>query len=371
MANENCENEKKAPFGVFDRSKRHENDRYLTPVSMVTQLLDVEHFDLDTTFLECCSNHEKHIEQTLRQRGFTNIFSNVYVCEGLDFLNWNENVKFDVILSNTPYKNATDFILKCLQVATKKVCLLYPASYIAGIDRYQRVWSNIELGWSLTKLYIFVRPSLLKPNFVDPNGIYYESGSLYTYAWYVWEPNPQKIYKHPTLHWINNQEYVLGSDVCKYSIQHDVIKEKTIRPIKRSISTINTKTTKSSNISNISNNTTTKKIKIKPKSQNNNESFIRFFLINGTLYLTLKDICLFYKLDAEHSKRPFENIETFKYSQLNKTDNFINYFKIPPNGNVISYEEYVKWRKKQNFTKKEHYKFDKLLCHQQIIYTNG
>lgn len=189
---------------------RNDKDCYLTPISIIQQFLDEEKFDKNKSFLECCSNKEKHIEKILNNNGYNNVYSNVYEEDGIDFLTYDENKKYDYIISNTPYKNANDFIIKCMKVCKEKFCLFYPLDYCNGISRYENVLNN-NLGWKLTKMYVYVRKVMLEKEFIDNEGIYYKTG-LGCYAWYVFEKkNNDCIIK-----WINNNKYVLGSKDCKY-----------------------------------------------------------------------------------------------------------------------------------------------------------
>lgn len=190
---------------------RNDKDCYLTPISIVEQFLDIEKFD-NGTFLECCSNKEKHIEKTLNKYGYDNVYSNVYELDGVDFLKWDETKKYDYIISNTPYKNSNDYILKCMKVAKRKICLFYPLDYCNGIFRYNNVFNN-DLDWKLSKMYVYVRKVMLENEFIDKKGIYYKTG-LGCYCWYVYEKGYQG---ECVIKWINNNKYVLGSKDCKYN----------------------------------------------------------------------------------------------------------------------------------------------------------
>ena len=203
-------------------NERNERDCYLTPTSIIQQFLDEEKFDENGSFLECCANKEKHIEKILKNNNYNNIYSNVFEEDGIDFLEWDENKKYDYIISNTPYKNSNDFIIKCMKVCSKKFCLLYPLDYCNGIYRYENVFNN-NLGWKLSKMYIYVRKVMLEKKFLDDEGLYYKTG-LGCYAWYIFE----KDYKGETItKWINNNKYVLGSRDCDY--RYDKKNEKIIK----------------------------------------------------------------------------------------------------------------------------------------------
>tara|TARA_R100000951_G_scaffold83373_1_gene71163 strand:- start:3119 stop:3775 length:657 start_codon:yes stop_codon:yes gene_type:complete len=193
------------------KEDRNDKDCYLTPISIIKQLLEKEKFDKNKRFLECCSNKEKHIEKILIENGYNNVESNVYENDGIDFLKWNENKKYDYIISNTPYKNANDFIIKCMKVSTEKICLFFPLDYCNGINRYENVFNN-KLGWKLSTMYVFVRKVMLEKSFIDKKGIYYRTG-LGCYCWYIFEKNYTDNTK---IIWIDNNKYVLGSRDCNF-----------------------------------------------------------------------------------------------------------------------------------------------------------
>ena len=191
---------------------RNKNDKYLTPVSMVTQLLENEPFDINDSVLECCSDKNRNIETVLRNNGFTNVKSNIYENEdGMNFLDWDENDKYDIIISNTPYDRKASFAIKAMKVAKKKIALLYPLYHCTGLYRYQNLFHN-NLGFKLSKLYIFVRESFLKNDFIDGKGIYYLGQGVVSYCWYIFD---KECNHEPIIRWINNNEYILGSTNCK------------------------------------------------------------------------------------------------------------------------------------------------------------
>ena len=191
---------------------RNDKDCYLTPKSMIQQFLDAEKFDNCKTFLEPCSNKEKHIEEVLRENNYNNVYSNVYEDDPVNnnFLEMNGENKYDYIISNTPYKNANDFILQSFKICKEKVCLLFPLDYCNGITRYQTIYNHPE--WKLSKMYIYVRKSFLEKEFLDGVGQYYKTG-MGCYCFFVFEKN---FKGECATRWINNNKYVLGSKDCDY-----------------------------------------------------------------------------------------------------------------------------------------------------------
>ena len=158
------------------KSQRIANDEYLTPYSMVQQLLDREPFDLNGTFLEpCCDANFKTIGNTLLRSGVKpeNLTENVFEETGLSFLDWDESKKVEYIITNTPYGNTNtiEFINKARRVATKKIAMLYPISILNGKQRY-------DLVCQFTRF-----PMLLKE--ARDDGCYHTGMVLY--AWFVFD----------------------------------------------------------------------------------------------------------------------------------------------------------------------------------------
>jgi hypothetical protein len=180
------------------------NDKYLTPLSLVKQLIENTELDRTATILEPCCSVEKSIIQVLEKYDFTNLTANIYdETDNTDFLLFNTETKYDYIITNTPYgdKEITKFILKMKQIATKRIICLYPLSILQGIKRYERIWSDKV--FPLKEVLLFVRPPFLTDT-INPDGKY-KTGMTF-YAWFIWETGyvGEIIFKH-----INNQEYCI------------------------------------------------------------------------------------------------------------------------------------------------------------------
>jgi hypothetical protein len=183
------------------KEERNKNDSYITPYSMIQQLLDVEVLDKNGSILEpCCSIH-RSIPTTLIKNGFTNITENIYEETNNSFLDFDETIQYDYIISNTPYgnKNFINFVNKAKKIAKKKVILLYPLNCLNGVERYNKVYNDEE--YKLARLYQFIRYPMLEDT-IREDGKYKTGMSIY--AWYVWE----KGYTGETvLKQIDNNEY--------------------------------------------------------------------------------------------------------------------------------------------------------------------
>lgn len=184
---------------------RNKNDKYLTPTSIIQQLLDNVIIDKNVSILEPCSSIEKTIVNTLIKNNFTNVSFNIYDEENpqTNFLNFDENVKYDYIITNTPYGNKVvlDFINKMKKIATKQIICLYQLSMLCGANNYNKIWNDEN--YKLKEVHVLIRPAWLEET-VREDGKY-KTGIIH-YAWFIWEYGyeGETILKH-----INNNQYVL------------------------------------------------------------------------------------------------------------------------------------------------------------------
>ena len=185
-------------FSTNNTGKRRKSDFYETPYSMTEQLLENELFGVNSvyggTILEpACGNGA--IAKVLKEKGYDVV---AYDKEK-DFL---QETKFcPYIITNPPYSQAFEFILKAKKIAIDKFCFLLPLSYLHGQKRFEKIWSDAE--FPLTKVYVFTRYPLLGEKLRDDGK--YNTGMM-VYAWFVWE----KGYKlNPQIFWIDNNKFVI------------------------------------------------------------------------------------------------------------------------------------------------------------------
>lgn len=190
---------------------RNKNDKYLTPFSVIQQLLDYKtDIPKNATIFEPCCSPEKTIVTTLEKNGFTNISYNIYDENKpeTNFLSFDETKQYDYIITNTPYgKIAIDFISKMKKVATKQVIALYNFNTLTGAKNYKCIWSNPT--YKLKEIYIFIRPCWLTDT--PRHDGKYKTG-INGYAWFVWENGYDG---EPILRHIDNNRFVLTqNDKC-------------------------------------------------------------------------------------------------------------------------------------------------------------
>ena len=187
-------------FSKNDTGFRRAADMYETPYSMTRQLLDVERFAPGEDTLEpACGNGA--ILDVLIEAGFDSWLKNDLMFDwGKDFLaeDWDA---CRYVITNPPYRLATEFILKAKTVADWKIAFLLPTDYLHGAERYERVFQDTV--FPLARVWTFIRRPMLG-DAIRKDGKY--RTGMQTYAWFVWD----KTHRGPAeLGWIDNQEFVL------------------------------------------------------------------------------------------------------------------------------------------------------------------
>lgn len=179
-------------FSTNNTGKRKKSDLYETPYSMTEKLLERENFI--SPVLECaCGNGA--IVRILSKRGYTvNAFD-----EDVNFLSY--TTQHHSIITNPPYSLAFEFILHAKEIATGKIAMLLPLSYLHGKQRFDAIWN--DTAFPLKTIYVFTRyPMLGEPLREDGK---YHTGMM-VYAWYIWDKNHIGA---ATIQWIDNNEDVI------------------------------------------------------------------------------------------------------------------------------------------------------------------
>ena len=198
------------------KSDRQEDDFYATDPKAIEALVNAPtiygriawkylEYCKDDYFIWECAAGNGNLYNWLKEHGYNVIASDIKfrgaqgVIEGLDFLKTYPYNKFEgaaahpnVILTNPPYSLATEFIEHALEILPDGglYIALMNITYLAGQERYRRVYSN----GSLRELYVFSkRVECWK------NNIPSRHSSIANYAWYVF----QKGYiGKPTIYWL-------------------------------------------------------------------------------------------------------------------------------------------------------------------------
>ena len=177
--------------------ERQANDYYATDPIAAELLLQQEEFLQE--IWECASG-ENHLADVLRKHGHTvrtsDIVQRTPLTEVYDFLSIDNTSWGGDIITNPPYKLATEFIYKALQIIREgnKVAMFLKVSFMEGKAR-----KHLFTNYPPKTIYISSSRIMCAKN-GDFETIRKNGGSAVAYAWYVWE----KGYKgQTTIKWIN------------------------------------------------------------------------------------------------------------------------------------------------------------------------
>ena len=176
--------------------ERQKHDYYATEPKAIELLLEVEEFS--DRIWECACG-EGHLSKVLVERGYnvrsTDLIDRGYGEGGVDFLTQSEPFDGDII-TNPPYKYATEFVYKALELIPegRKVAMFLKLQFLEGKKRK-------ELFLKHPPKVIYVSSSRL---LCAKNGEFEQmraaGGSAVAYAWFVWV----KGFKGDTIvKWIN------------------------------------------------------------------------------------------------------------------------------------------------------------------------
>ena len=170
---------------------RETNDFYPTPPYAVEQLLRREAFN--GNIWECACG-EGDISNVLIKHEFS-VYSSDLIDRGygdspVNFL-WYQGIKYDNIITNPPYKDALDFVIKAKRFSNNKIAMFLKTVFLESAERYS-MFNDKE--YPLKTIYQFSKRVTL-----SKNGIKLKNSGMIAYAWYVWD----KSYRgKPTIEWI-------------------------------------------------------------------------------------------------------------------------------------------------------------------------
>ena len=168
-------------LGVSKTAIREENDFYATDPKAMKMLLEHETFNTNIWEPAC---GEGNLSEVLKNHGYnvysTDLIDRGYQDELMDFLNSN-NKWFGDIITNPPFKYASEFIIKSLASVEvgSKVAMFMKLDYLSGKKRFNEIYSK----YPPSKVYVFTgRVACSKNN--TPEGF---KGGAMSYAWFIWE----------------------------------------------------------------------------------------------------------------------------------------------------------------------------------------
>ncbi|WP_262336691.1 DNA methyltransferase family protein [Limosilactobacillus fermentum] len=177
-------------------SNREENDYYATPPRAIDDLLSMVKLD-EKIWEPACGGG--HLSSRLKGRGYR-VYSSDLIDRGYedfdeqyDFINGKPK-KFDGdIVTNPPFKYASDFIIRSLDSIKDghKACMFLKLQFLEGQTRKKELFSRRELK------HIFVYSKRIT---TAKNGDFdkYKSTALCN-AWFVWEKGYDGL---PSVDWI-------------------------------------------------------------------------------------------------------------------------------------------------------------------------
>ena len=173
---------------------RNAHDWYVEPKWSIDALLDVETFSGFTHDPACGGGN---IPEAFRSRGLlaggSDIVDRGYG-EQKDFLSplWlHLESPIANIVCNPPFNLATEFLLKSLQIATGKVCILQRLAWLEGRAR-REIFENTPLA----RVLVFSRRVSMPPGGSEQPA----KGGSVAFAWFVWQ---QGYRGPPTLGWLS------------------------------------------------------------------------------------------------------------------------------------------------------------------------
>lgn len=178
-----------AYVGFNINADREKDDFYPTPPEATQALLDRQTFT--GNIFECsCGNGA--MSEVLIKNGYevysSDLIDRNYGDVGIDFLETNK--RFDNIVTNPPFKLATEFTTHALSLANHKVVMLSKISYLEGIKRREQIFNKKKL----EKVLIFSRRVPFKKQ--STNKL---AGGLMAFGWFIYDVNYNGL---PQIDWI-------------------------------------------------------------------------------------------------------------------------------------------------------------------------
>ena len=178
-----------AYVGHNAKGDREKDDFYPTPPSATQSLLDNQKFE--GNIWECaCGNGA--MSKVMKESGYevysSDLIDRGYGETGVDFLESTKQV--DNIVTNPPFKLATEFTLKGFELARKKVVMLSKISYLEGVKRRELIFNKNKL----ERVLIFTRRVPFKKE--STNKL---AGGLMAFGWFIYDVNYNG---KPTIDWI-------------------------------------------------------------------------------------------------------------------------------------------------------------------------
>lgn len=158
---------------------REKDDFYATPRSAIEQLLQVEKFK-PRVWEPACGDGA--ISRVLQESGYevtsTDLEDRGFGEPYVDFLIEQRNRAQDIV-TNPPFKLATEFVTHAQRLTGGKVAMLLKIGFLEGPTR-EVIHSRLARVWVIRRRVTFLKGG---KEFSRSNG----KGGIHTYAWFVWD----------------------------------------------------------------------------------------------------------------------------------------------------------------------------------------
>lgn len=187
------------------RQLRQLNNFYATHPSCTADILREEEFYKDVLEPFCGVGS---MSEVIKQHGH-NVLSYDIVDRGYGLVGDFYQVdfprrKYDII-TNPPYDNVIDVVLRCLDICKEKVAVLMPLRYLSSGSRYKELYKK----YPPVRVYVYQERICIAKN-ADFEKYNDAGANMEIYAWYIWE----RGFKGATeLKWISNQRTVTKKTV--------------------------------------------------------------------------------------------------------------------------------------------------------------
>jgi len=163
-------------------------DIYETNPEHLDALLELENYEKDGVYFECCCGINRFLENRLKELG--------YDCYGTDILYGDDFLDFtgttDYIITNPPFNLNLEFTEKCFEVVKKKFSFLVPLNYLDTMKRY-KIFHNAD--FPIKNIFVFSK----RISFLKGGGIPEKCITGMSFCWITWD----REYKgKPYVEWI-------------------------------------------------------------------------------------------------------------------------------------------------------------------------
>ena len=174
---------------------REKQDYYSTDPKAIDYLLEHEQFDNDIWECACGSGNlsKRLVSHGYKVYSTDIVYRNYGEKKRVDFLKCTEKFKGDII-TNPPYKQATEFVIKALELSNQKVAMFLRIQFLESKKRYEEIFRKNPP----KKILVFVKRIKCYPDDCDTI-----KNSAICYCWIVWD---KKYSGKPLLEWIDNRD---------------------------------------------------------------------------------------------------------------------------------------------------------------------